>query len=434
MKRSRTRARTITFLLAVAFAARAAVCAESTLAGITASGGVSNRTTDSGDHLGFWITIENHSKDSVSPVQLVRTPEDYDLEQICTFDSSQAKHCFDGKTPNNMQHTLATILGPGQTLAVAGELRAKNAHATKTLTAVISWQGPSPTLANSSLVVSLGDNEVQTFWYKASVWLFELFKSLAIPAVLAFLAWRLNDVAKRREEKREKAEKKREDIRHEHERLQTLRSETWKLLLPISHNYAAKYYLPVSSSAERAVQAFERANHKLAFFHFLMVLRRMSATTDEIGGFYFKDLSGERLAAKSIKSFRQEFLGDETDPFSLAMRASANLLRPHDTYERFEQKFPSSPIGAFSNASLQQAWDLFSEVCLDAQRMKKAMLHLTALYTVLDYESNRPYEYWYDSDSKVAVEPETEEVLRQLGAHANLNTREIEDYLTQMKK
>lgn len=431
-------------LLCLAFmvATESSVHAEATGIELSVSGSISSQATVRDDTVKFWITLANHGKADISGIRLIQVPAGYELEQLCVWDSGQSASCNNNQPL--AQGPLIQTLAPGQTRAVSGKLKAGVSHDSEALPMVIAWKG-SPEMLESSTVLSLGVNQVQTKYQRAASVAFELFKSLAIPAALAILGLFLNNLSKKRDELRAQVEKdrdkervaeekKREELRHENERIQALRSETWKQMLPISHNYAAKYYLPASSAAERAVQSFQKSNFHLAFFYFLMVLRRMTATTDEIGGFYFKDLRGERLAAKCIKAFRQTFLGEETDSFSLAMRESADLLKPNGTYENFKKKFCSEPGGGFVASPLQDAWTLFDKTRLDVPRMNDSIRYLTALYTILDYESNRPYEYWYDSGAQVAVDEETEKVLAQLGVELQFAREEIAEYVRQMKQ
>ena len=415
--------RTVSTLLIFALALSAPNPAQTSAdkSDMVATGGASSQSTAYGKDLGFWITLKNQTHENISNVRLIRTPDAYELKQICTFESSQGSHCRDRQTFQKEQEVVIANLSPGQTLAISGTLNTLTPHEEEALSAVLAWNGP-PNATESSTVVSLGNNLVQDGWQRTWAFLAELAKSLAIPAGLAVLGFFLNNLAKTREE-----------VRAATERILSLRAETWKQMLPISHNYAAKYYLPVSTAAENAVQEFQGTNYRLAFFYFLMVLRRMSATTDEIGGFYFKDLRGERLAAKCIKGFRQVFLGKETDPFSVAMKGSANLLKPTGTYEKFKEKFCNTQTADFTRPILQEAWMLFEQVRLEKARMEEAARYLSGLYTVLDYESNRPYQYWYDSSPQVVVAPDTQQLLSKLGGDLQFTETEINDYITAMK-
>jgi len=110
------------------------------------------------------------------------------------------------------------------------------------------------------------------------------------------------------------------------------------------------------------------------------------------------------------------------------MKGSASLLSFQHTFERFEKEFVGSNQ-QFSDAFLQRAYTLFEQVLLDAKRMQDSLRYLTGFYVVLDYESNRPYQYWYDSTPKLLVEEDIQKLFREIAQVRKISGKEIDEYL-----
>jgi hypothetical protein len=321
----------------------------------------------------------------------------------------------------------------------------------------------------------------------------EVLKGLAIPASLALITLWVNWLIKKRESKKERQEKERD-----------ARSETLKQMLPVIHKYAAKYYLPLSRAASRAVVALHQANVALkdqppnqamveaatikALFYVLLVKRLMESTRNTIGGLYFKDLRGEQLAALCLGKF-EKLLGDDAAPLAMTAQSTCRTLKTNSTYESFHAQWlaadiPSLPeritiLNAFnawlaSNPAALAAvppvdtkalvehlktwttegtdtcapaitaadkntlWHEFNIWLGDATTPQKAKEYLAAVSIILDYESNRPYKYWYNNVAKLNPKFQIDEtvptldvtaVLTELVASTDYTAEQIKDYL-----
>jgi hypothetical protein len=60
--------------------------------------------------------------------------------------------------------------------------------------------------------------------------------------------------------------------------------------------------------------------------------------------------------------------------------------------------------------------------------------YLEGFSAVLDYESNRPYEYWYPTSPQLLVSEETEQTLREILAEEDFSQAEIDDYFINRKR
>lgn len=116
----------------------------------------------------------------------------------------------------------------------------------------------------------------------------------------------------------------------------------------------------------------------------------------------------------------------------MAVRDSMDQLEDIDSYEGFEKRFAdiSGGVVEFTEDSIEQAWTLF-QVWIGTGNVAPTIQYLEGFYAVLDFESNRPYEYWYDTPAKLKIAAETEQLLRKLLAEEKkYSAEEINGYFT----
>jgi hypothetical protein len=209
-------------------------------------------------------------------------------------------------------------------------------------------------------------------------------------------------------------------------------------MLPLSHNYASKFYLPLSLAAQNLAKQLKDpvAKPRLAFFYLLLCGKKMRATRNEIGGFYFKDLRGERLAADCWEIQRRSCLGEADDEFYKAVQAAIDRFADEiDTFESFESAFVDSSVNppVYVDDSIGQAWQYFEKWIAEKTNVQKTSEYLTGFYAVLDYESNRPYQYWYDpkeSPAKLEISEKTQSMLAKILEDAKYNPEQVSEYFT----
>src|SRR5712691_9711506 len=205
-------------------------------------------------------------------------------------------------------------------------------------------------------------------------------------------------------------------------------------MLPIIHKYSTECYVPLSNPADRMRtnlrlwQADPRpATQKIAFIYLLFVGKKMAITRNTVGGFYFKDLRGEMLAAECWRKHRRAVLGRESTKFNVAVKASVGLLDDKETYQTFENKFVSK-AGPYLDNNIQEAWDQFRKWSTRTARVDYAMQHLLGFCLILDYELNRPYDYWYDPPARLTLTPEMEKLLRRIAAKSDYTQPQVDEY------
>jgi hypothetical protein len=261
----------------------------------------------------------------------------------------------------------------------------------------------------------------QAFWAFTTDF---VIKFLGIPALVLFA---LNWLAARRDKRTADSERQR-----------AVRAETWKQMLLVSHKYAAECYLPLSLASERLAQSLEslstpNGNPKVAFYYVLLCGKRMAKTRKDTGGFYFKDLRGEKLAAECWRRFRETLLGNDEDaPFHLAAISSIDTIADIETYAAFKTKFEIVGTGVtYNDAGIESAWSLFQTVIQKQQAsIPKVIAALRGFTAALDYESNRPYKYWYDVRDKLTLEKPIPTLFREiLKTDGRFTERQIEDYV-----
>jgi hypothetical protein len=420
---------------------------------VSLSANISSHVIREDELLPFLITIKNKADGNigsgiaVNSITLWKLPDSYrldDSQPICVVPilPPRTQPCETSQAFFASHNLIASSLAPGGIVTVQGYLKPTALHNTSTLTSLVTWnfmskekeKGAVAVLASQG--VSLGENQVVDASWIARLSLDELLKILAVPALLllvgAAITAFVNFINVSREKRAATAQAAIDAARHIQEQERAVRAETWKQMLPVSHNYAAKFYLPLSLAAERFADSLKQSNARLAFFYLLFCGRKMIATRNEIGGFYFKDLRGESLAAVCWKNQRLACLGEEDNPLFLAVLDSIDQLEDIDSYEGFEKRFAdvSGGVVEFAEDSIQQAWTLF-QAWIGTGNVAPTIQYLEGFYAVLDFESNRPYEYWYDTPAKLKITAETEQLLRKLLAdEKKYSAEEINGYFT----
>jgi hypothetical protein len=346
---------------------------------------------------------------------------------------------------------IAASLAPGQSVTVRGFLKPNSSHKPALLTAIVGWNTAGHA---SSQVVSLGENQVQKTSQTALTWLSELIKLLAIPVVLALIGWGLSQLNRQHDERIAESNRQhdelvatkqaeRQRVEHDHEVEQGVRSETWKQMLLISHNYAAKCYLPLSLAATRLsinlrALGTPQGDERIAFYYVLLCGREMTNTRKETGGLYFKDLRGETLAAECWQLQQDALLNsNEEHPFNLAIRYAIENISGIDTYAAFKKKFEvaGAPAVSFNAPDMQNAWKLFkSWRATKPKAAAEVADYMEGFFAILDYEANRPYQYWYDTEPRLVVSEITEKILRRILADQKYDEKEAAGYFANVAR
>jgi hypothetical protein len=211
-----------------------------------------------------------------------------------------------------------------------------------------------------------------------------LFKDLAMPIVLAIGAYLLQRQDKKREEKRKEAED---------QRLQ--QQTTSNLLLPESHRFNTKYYLPLVRVLKQ-LQTDTKANKSLRdrLFALMATLRRIRHISNQIGGLFLKDTEAEELVLDTWSLF---FAQVRVRLDQTVVDAVLEVMSPVEGRAAFKARFPAddgkpkTPM----QATMLELEKEFERWPLDVFTAE-AMPPLIAMQHLLEYEVNRPFTKWYE--------------------------------------
>ena len=444
--------RAISFLLSGLLFGAIAPWAQTISSDVSLAGNLSAHVIREDELLQFTLTVKNKADAKsagslVRYLRLMKLPDGYELahnQKICIQPSVPPHHdsCQDPKQFLDSGGIIADLLAAGESLTVQGYLKPTSVHRTATLIAVVTWAAGPATDAPSSLPVSLGDKQVQSSSWLGRLSFDELMKILAVPALLLLIGgittFAVNFINTWREQRTTRAQARADRLSHQREQKRAIRAETWKQMLPVSHGYA-KFYLQLSLAAERLADNLKKSNQELAFFYILMTGKKMIATRHEIGGFYFKDIRGETLAAECWKQQRLASLESEDSPLFRAIRASIDQLEDIediDAYESFVTAYADDSAGVrtFCDDTIQNAWTLFKTWMTNASAVTATIEYLEGFYAVLDFEANKPYEYWYETPARIVVKKETEETLRKILKAGGYTEEETNGYFSSVTR
>jgi len=236
-------------------------------------------------------------------------------------------------------------------------------------------------------------------------------KDLALPFILAIVAAVFQ--GRKDEEARALAETQRHDDR--------LR-DTWTLMLQKHHQNAELYYLPLLSAIRDFRLALAEADETKAFYFFIAICWRFWQLSQKIGGLYFKDRAAETLLALIWR-----VIVIEVD-YRFNGRANRELA-----IEKLTVRNASAPINyaAFSTgASPLKSQPPFDTLLPRFRAWKAAAAsddHLTVseieslliiFRSVADFETNRPYQYWYNQKPEFPGDAVVEFAVKPVARHA----------------
>jgi len=412
----------------------------------------------------FWLTIQNHLTQSVSGVRLDHLDAaGFKLARRCWCGGAPAA-CGEASRTNAATlpsagpghedpacDLLAAELKPGQTITIWGDLEASEVQANSTLTAVIGWKNPDQSLSETA--VALGACSVTDGWGRWSVgaatFLKDIGVPLVLPLVLLVLSWRFKVWDAEREKEKQKQEKKRDQA-----------AEQWSIMLPDSRKLSRRYYLPLLSAVTMATGSLERVAESLkalaalkdeaarrqqerqlagltktAFFYWVLSWRQLRNVADSVGGLHFKDRVGEKLSAWCQSKFISLYLGD--DPHQL--RVYARILDHIDIHEKLDSFLAKldADLNSKSGVSLgfQEGWHYFRN-WVRKPSCEESILYLKGFAALVEYEANRPFEYWYGGvKERINLDPDAKKTLRCLAAEiAASNPAFLADFSARVDK
>jgi len=435
---------------------------------VDVTAGLSQSKLRVGKNVRFWLTIRNRSSLGLTNVSLSDPGlMGFKIVSRCwrpisgsscvppALAGKSESVTMPGELPNQNQDVIVSDLSAGQTLSLWGELSAADRQEKQKPYLIVQWESKGQ--GRSQVVALLGELEAQN-WFDSvkEGWTAVLgfLKDLALPIMLAVLAYLFKKWEDARQEEHDIAETNREQARQKAERERQQLLQTWNNMLPISHEDATKYYMPLGSAVRSTLEAFERcqtaldktppelprgsAGSKHALYYLLVTLRRCRSIADERGGFYFKDRVGEKLAALCIEQFIRLYARD-IPLVAESISQVLNGIEPQENLGTFIPKLDESLAGAKATPPVEDAqcrvYNQFFD-WLSTAEFRQTIPLLKALRPILDFEMNKPYEFWYPESQKerLILDPKVEKTLQELAEARKRQDDQYKELPTELKE
>jgi hypothetical protein len=292
---------------------------------------------------------------------------------------------------------IITKLEPGQTLSIWADLRAEHRQEKGAISAVVSFQNQIG--VGSQVEVPLGEITVRNFW--------DMLSSLFWPSFGGILGVIAGYILKRWQDQRAQ------------------KTETWNKMLPESHRLAMSYYAPIESSARMFIEYTKRYKKnednspptkarqllRQSFYWWMIFSYRYRRMTHEAGAFYFKDRVGEELTVACFQECESRY--HKRDEIRVRnYRRTREAMDPNETLDSFLNKLDArmDTITFFKDE-----WQHL-ESWVQSDDCEEALSYLEGFRSVLYYELNRPYEFWYGWTDPIGLDSNTERLLANVAA------------------
>ena len=416
---------------------------------IVATPSVGSTSVSVAEPVRFWIDVHNSGTGTAHALRIAGVDAPgftYQLNPPCACSTSA---CIESTSCRPLKANLST----GERFAVWGLLVATESHSNQAAWMLLRWEdGANKT---QELAVPIGRFTATHPILQRLQAAVGFVRDIALPVALAAFGFWLHRWDRGRAERVSQEERRsaRRQARGDQERAERLAeetqrhteiAETWKEMLPLSHEYTIKYYMPVVAAAERTLKIARHArsltppdadHNKRAFYMWTVFWRRSRAQMDALNGFYFKDRCGEELAAALFARCHKIYFEDRPD--SLKRRdAILSLLEPTGPQSRLSVFLETWSKEVDASSSLGQdvaaefiafeSWLLTTE-CAAAHDVLEAFASITRL------EMNRVYDSWYGKPERMTMKPEplqmAREVLREAAGTGAVSVEELTAYL-----
>jgi hypothetical protein len=304
------------------------------------------------------------------------------------------------------------------------------------------WDERGARWENAVVLPAVPVSTVAERWWLISSRILQVLKDLLLPAVLACLGWYLQRRDKQIEENKEETAQAREDAertmeqeRERREKEQALLRETWSRMLPTSQRNAQRHYLPVLGAVMRLLRAGgdvrqggpdPEKDWRVLLWSILLLHRRMRHLRKSIGGFYFRNLDGEELAAGCWSQFAgrvEKALG------ILELSQVVNVMTEEESFATFDARLAAkqgetddivTALGTMGTR-LREWWNA-------PDHGFEENLPLLKLFSyIVKFETNRPFETWYGEPARFK-RAEFTDALNRLSSDKDLK-ESLEKYL-----
>jgi hypothetical protein len=386
---------------------------------VTARGWVERNHVSYGERVPFWITFVNASDHEIQSLRLLsfHTPGFKPVRGVKPAPSCWTStkpilpSCIEGAP------TLPASLKSGASVTLWAELEATSPPGRYGLSAVFDWKNPAGEIVRKALL--LGPIEV-TYPLADSIFpitqkAYAAGKDFGLPLAVAVLTFFLGVLEQKRTDDREAAETKRtqdladaetrhkaeqaaaEQVRREQQKLDDEHraqvQQTWSQLLQKHLRDSQLYYLPMSGKLTYLQSRMKQQSPDVreCFYWLMAFMRRVKHTSDGIGGVFWKSRQAEEVFASSWATLR-----DATDRLGKEQRSRAlDQMKANESLAEFEARLISEkdlfePLEKTFEKWLKNPDDSFA-----------SYLNLVSIIQlVLEFETNRPFQHWYDEPLK----------------------------------
>lgn len=369
------------------------------------------------------------------------------------------------ETPSGI--LLADSLAPGQKITVWVHLRAQSEQHSEFLSPTVSWK-MSATSPASTLAVPAGPVSVRSAHDEWILSRLGLLQGLALPLATFLIGGIFSAVKYYSDLANKAADEERAHTAQIADAKREQLTQTWNQMLPASHKLALGFYMPLSSAVHETLYRMGEAAPKQsspapasasspgaplaapaavsvapsatanvpsatastpgaagnipaaapppidqwddkdlrrAFYGLMLFESRIRKMNVRVGGFYFKNRGGEKIVSQCYVRYGQSFYRSSKDAQELMER-----VRDHVNSEADLSDFNAA--WRRKQNLFNDFWTRFQKWVVDPEGYTAAAPILHAFRTVLDYEANRPYEYWYGSREPLEIDPKVETALR----------------------
>jgi hypothetical protein len=445
----------------------AALGASTSLA-VAVTGSLSANLVSTKAHVSGFVTIANGSNEPLTQMRLlVHVPDGFSfLGARVEQDQPVTLQCdpVDARMSVMVKCDVPGTLPKGAERAITLEWNVETDEPQQSVDVTVEWLAGA-TDSGSSRSLSLGELSSASPW---KLWvagnplflplLTGVLGGLIVAVVQAWLASRQKSreyqraqLAKLNEENRARQAKIDEEGRaskaRKLEEERTHKVATWDLMLPQSHQLATQHYVHMQSFVNGAIsslQRYETASKPSApadpeikdlplrsFLYLLLFARRMQYSTDTVGALYFKNRTAEEIVSRCYYVYRKLYFDrsiQSRGEYEAILRGISPKARVSDLYEKLNRKpGAASPAPADTKAlaaielgkALQAAFAEFDTLWIQGAAGKalraKIVPVLDGFASVLQFEMNRPYRYWYNEPSLLEIGTSARTAIETLG-------------------
>ena len=410
---------------------------------VVISGQLGRETAGPYDHFRFWITVENRSASDLTDLRIEHLDipgfiislrcwsADRGNPSCWTEGESHPRApaaCLASGTSASQPDTLCATLAPKHAVTVWGVLSPGKDSERGSAFAVLTWTADQKA---SEQAVSLGNFESEG-WFR-HLWVSLVERWIALPIWITIFGGLYVLWSRYRERKKHERELELQAISSQRATESEQQRHTWNVLLLKVHRLAFQHYLPIASTAQGVLLYFGREargegdsedNFLGAFCYMLRFHWRVRKMKRAGASWYFKKLTAEEMVVVLFQTHRNHMgLQD------LGRQAVLDGL-----LDWFKDETTVADVLEYLESCSRVEWEFWLEFRSRAKKWyREEALLLSAMITIMTFEINRVYYYWYGERRPIALDKDELRVLRAAVADAASQSPElpgqVEEYL-----